>query len=70
MDDPEAILRLLESQLGESSDSPMPLRVPNLVILVGPAKAEAFLRKAFKTAHTIEMEPGTPTHKLATKVAL
>ncbi len=70
MDDPEAILRLLESQLGAAGDTPSSLRVPNLVVLVGPAKAEAFFRKAFKTTRLIGLEAGAPTHKLATKVAL
>jgi tetratricopeptide (TPR) repeat protein len=71
MDDPEAILRMLESQLTSSpGDFPMPLRVPNLVALVGPAKAEAFFRKALKTSRPLEIEPGTPTHKLAAKIAL
>ncbi len=70
MDDPEAILRMLESQLTASDESPMDLRVPNLVVLVGPAKAEDFFRKAFKTSRMLEMEPGTPTHRLASKIAL
>src|SRR5205807_2883600 len=70
MDDPEAILRMLETQLPASGDQPMPLRIPNLVALVGPTKAEAFFRKAIKTARSLQMEPGNPTHKLATKVAL
>src|SRR5439155_8527750 len=42
MDDPEAILRMLENQLSMSADSPMPVQVPNLVVLVGAEKAEAF----------------------------
>jgi tetratricopeptide (TPR) repeat protein len=70
MDDPEAILRMLESQLTASDESPMDLRVPNLVVLVGPAKAEEFFRKAFKTSRSVELEPGTPTHRLAVKIAL
>lgn len=70
MDDPEAILRMLESQLNGSDESPMDLRVPNLVALVGSAKAEEFFRKAFKTSRLVEVEPGTPTHQLAIKIAL
>src|SRR5258708_6049299 len=70
MDDPEAILRMLESQLSASGESPAALQVPNLVALVGSAKAEAFFRKAFKTSREIQTESGTATHKLATKVAI
>src|SRR5205823_11636818 len=58
MDSPEAILRLLESQLSASSDFPMPLHVPNLVVLVGPAQAEAFFRRALKTSRLLRMDPG------------
>jgi tetratricopeptide (TPR) repeat protein len=70
MDDPEAILRMLESQLAQSSEFEMALNIPNLVALVGAEKSDAFFRKAFKTSRTVVVEPGTATHKLATKIAL
>jgi tetratricopeptide (TPR) repeat protein len=70
MDDPEAILRMLESQIAETEESLSALHVPNLVVLVGPAKTEAFLRRALKGGRSLEIEAGTPTHKLATKLAI
>src|SRR5207237_9790174 len=58
------------NQLSMSADSPMPVQVPNLVVLVGAEKAEAFFRKAFKTSSALGVEPGTPTHKMALRIAL
>lgn len=70
MDNPDAILHMLDAQLGGSSDFSMPLRIPNLVPLIGAEKAEAFLRKALAGSRTLEIDANTPTHKLALKLGL
>ena len=70
MDNPDAILHMLEAQLGGSADFPMSLHIPNLVPLVGAEKAEGFLRKALAGSRKLEMEPNTPTYKLALKLGV
>ncbi len=71
-DDPDAVLKSLERQLSSMrEDRNQPLRVPNLVSIAGPAKAEAFLRRALKQRNvTLVFEAPNETSRLAQKLAL
>jgi len=73
-DNPDAVLQTLESKLaaqqsqeGYQSD----LQIPDLVALVGPEKAEAFLRRALvKSKSPLQIGEATATAALAQKLAL
>lgn len=71
-DDPNTILGLLEGQLSSAgSGNAVPLQLPNLVSLVGPEKAEAFLRKALVSPNvTLMIEEPNETSHMAQKLAL
>jgi tetratricopeptide (TPR) repeat protein len=72
-DDPELVLKSLERQLtaGDEDRWRDSIEVPNLVALVGAAKAEEFLRKALVHPKLkLEISAGTATHKLAQELAL
>jgi tetratricopeptide (TPR) repeat protein len=71
-DDPDAVLKTLNQQLNPANGNGMGMiAVPNLVVLVGPEKAEQFLRKALVQPgmHLNFGEPNETTH-LAQKLAL
>lgn len=73
-DNPDAVLQALESKIAnqraEEFYEPQ-LQIPDLVSLVGPQKAEAFLRDALvKTKDQLEIDNGTATDTLAQKLAL
>ena len=76
MDNPDAVLQALDRKLaaqqsGEGYRYQSSLQVPDLVPLVGPEKAEAFLRRALvKSTAQISIDAGTATDKLAQKLAL
>jgi tetratricopeptide (TPR) repeat protein len=76
MDNPDAVLQALDRKLaaqqsGEDYRYQSSLQVPDLVPLVGPEKAEAFLRHALvKSKAQLNIETGTATDKLAQKLAL
>jgi tetratricopeptide (TPR) repeat protein len=76
MDNPDAVLQALDRKLaaqqsGEGYRYQSSLQVPDLVPLVGPEKAEAFLRRALvKSTAQLNIEAGTATDKLAQKLAL
>ena len=76
MDNPDAVLQTLDRKLaaqqsGEGYRYQSALQVPDLVPLVGPEKAEAFLRRALvKSTAQLNIETGTATDKLAQKLAL
>lgn len=73
LDDPDAVLKSLERQLAGFQDrnSFNRLNVPNLVPLVGPEKAEIFLRKALVHPNAeFELPENTVTSALAEKLAL
>ena len=76
MDNPDAVLQALGRKLAaqQSEDSfryQSSLQVPDLVPLVGPEKAEAFLRRALvKSTAQLNIDAGTATDKLAQKLAL
>jgi tetratricopeptide (TPR) repeat protein len=76
MDNPDAVLQALDRKLaaqqsGEGYRYQSSLQVPDLVPLVGPEKAGAFLRRALvKSTAQLKIETGTATDKLAQKLAL
>jgi len=74
LDNPDAILQILDRQLAVQQSEEhyhSPLRVPDLVPLVGREKTEAFLRKALlKSDGPLEVADGTATAGLARKLAL
>jgi len=76
MDNPDVVLQALDRKLmaQQSEDSfryQSSLQVPDLVPLVGPEKAEAFLRRALiKSKTQLDVGPETATAKLARKLAL
>jgi len=76
MDNPEAVLRALDRKLAmlqseENSHYQPGLDIPDLVSLVGQEKAEVFLQRALvKSKAQLEVASGTPTDKLARKLAL
>jgi tetratricopeptide (TPR) repeat protein len=76
MDNPDAVLQALDRKLaaqqsGEGYRYQSSLQVPDLVPLVGPEKAGAFLRRALvKSTAQLNIETGTATDKLAQKLAL
>ncbi len=76
MDNPDAVLQALDRKLaaqqsGEGYRYQSALQIPDLVPLVGPEKAEAFLRRALvKSTAQLNIETGTATDKLAQKLAL
>lgn len=74
LDDPEAVLKSLERQLAVASPSSRSgnmLRVPNLVMLVGAAKAEEFLRRALVQENVeLAIQGQNETSQLAQKLAL
>jgi tetratricopeptide (TPR) repeat protein len=76
MDNPDAVLQALDRKLAaqqsaENFNYQPRLDVPDLVPLVGPEKAEAFLRRALvKSKAQLEIASGTATDKLAQKLAL
>ena len=76
MDNPDAVLQALDRKLaaqqsGEGYRYQSSLQVPDLVPLVGPEKAGAFLRRALvKSTAQLSIESGTATDKLAQKLAL
>ena len=76
MDNPDAVLQVLDRKLaaqqsGEGYRYQSSLQIPDLVPLVGPEKAEAFLRRALvKSTAQLNIETGTATDKLAQKLAL
>jgi tetratricopeptide (TPR) repeat protein len=76
MDNPDAVLQALDRKLaaqqsGEGYRYQSSLQVPDLVPLVGPEKAGAFLRRALvKSTAQLNIESGTATDKLAQKLAL
>ena len=71
---PDAVLQTLESKLASQQsdeDFQSNLQIPDLVALVGPEKAEAFLRRAVvKFKGQLDIEASTATDKLAQKLAL
>lgn len=72
-DDPEFVLKTLERELNSSDEDRWrdSIDVPNLVAIVGEAKAEAFLRKAIVHPKVrIQASAVTDTHKLAVKLAV
>jgi tetratricopeptide (TPR) repeat protein len=71
-DDPDAILKSLDRQLNSGqTDFPVPVQVPNLVSIVGPAKAEDFLRRALRQRNvTLQFADANETSRLARKIAL
>ncbi len=74
-DDPDAVMKSVERMLAdvgqEESRWGGNLRVPDLVALAGPEKAEAFLRKALvKEKVVVSVEQGEETKKLARRLAL
>jgi tetratricopeptide (TPR) repeat protein len=72
-DNPDAVLQALESKLSQQSqtDFQSHFQIPDLVSLVGPEKAEAFLRRALvKSKGQLEIDAATATDKLAQKLAL
>jgi tetratricopeptide (TPR) repeat protein len=76
MDNPDAVLQALDRKLaaqqsGEGYRFQSGLQVPDLVPLVGPEKAGAFLRRALvKSTAQLNIDAGTATDKLAQKLAL
>jgi tetratricopeptide (TPR) repeat protein len=76
MDNPDVVLQTLDRKLAaEQSEEgyryQSNLQVPDLVPLVGPEKAEAFLRRALvKSTAQLNIDAGTATDKLAQKLAL
>jgi tetratricopeptide (TPR) repeat protein len=76
MDNPDAVLQALDRKLAaqqseEGDRYQSSLQVPDLVPLVGPEKAEAFLRRALvKSKAQLNIDAGTATDKLAQKLAL
>ena len=76
MDNPDAVLQALDRKLAAQQSEEgyryqSSLQVPDLVPLVGPEKAEAFLRRALVKSKT-QLDAGseTATAKLARKLAL
>ncbi len=74
LENPELLLQMLERKVSESQSSERSssnLEIPDLVALVGPEKAEAFLRKALtRGAVPLSVEAGAATAALAQKLAL
>ena len=76
MDNPDVVLQTLDRKLAAQQSEEgyryqSSLQVPDLVPLVGPEKAEAFLRRALvKSTAQLNIEAGTATGKLAQKLAL
>jgi tetratricopeptide (TPR) repeat protein len=74
MDNPDAVLQALNQKLAAQQSQEgfqSTLEIPDLVTLVGPEKAETFLRRALvKSKSQLEIEGGTATGKLAQKLAL
>jgi tetratricopeptide (TPR) repeat protein len=71
-DDPDALLKSLGYQLAYSNGEGVgPLEMPNLVSLIGPAKTEAFLRRALVTPDvSLQFQAPNETSRLAQKLAL
>jgi len=73
-DDPDAVLKTLERRLdrgGGRGRGTSALRLPNLIALVGEAKATVFLRQALTNSSApLEMDDENPTTRLAQKLAL
>ena len=76
MDNPDAVLQALDRKLAaqqseEGDRYQSSLQIPDLVPLVGPEKAETFLRRALvKSKVQLNIDAGTATDKLAQKLAL
>ena len=73
MDNPGAVLQSLERQLAaqQSGGYRSSLEIPDLVAIVGPTDAEAFLRKALVQSKSgLSIDSGTETRRLAQKIAL
>ena len=76
MDNPDAVLQALDRRLaaqqsGEGYRYQSSLQIPDLVPLVGPEKAEVFLRRALvKSKAQLNIDASTATDKLAQKLAL
>jgi len=71
-DNPDDILKSLGYQLAYgNSEGVQQLQVPNLVSLIGPEKAEAFLRKALVAPNVVlQFNAPNETSRLAQKLAL
>ena len=73
-DDPDAILRYLEKRLAKSSrprEYAPPIRVPNLVAIVGVEKTTAFLKSALTNQIvTLSFEQENATSRLARRFAI
>ncbi len=74
VEDPDLLLGILEQKLNSLKSSRAywgALEIPDLVSLAGPAKAEAFLRKALTNDVELQLTSSeTPTMRLAQKLAL
>jgi tetratricopeptide (TPR) repeat protein len=76
MDNPDVVLQALDRKLAAQQSEEgyryqSSLQVPDLVPLVGPEKAEVFLRRALvKSKVQLNIDAGTATDKLAQKLAL